>query len=186
MFITIIIGAILLFATIGVRAFGYTPIYSLLVIVFLTILVVIQDGVFAALIRKLPAKYFDHSRKGFDASKKERKFYDFIQIKFWKDYVPELGGFTNFHKDKIRESNNLQYLERFILECNYGSAIHIFTALSGFIILFALPSSQMLIFGVPVAVVNLFLNLMPAFILRYNVPRLRTLHKMAKRKAKGQ
>lgn len=184
MFTTVFVGAVLIISSLSTRLFDIEPIISIFLTLLFTIFVVAQDGLFAAIIRRLPNKWFDINRKGFDASLKERKFYDFLQIKLWKDYFPELGGFTDFHKDKVREVNNLQYLERFILECNYGSIIHIFTAFSGFIIVALSFNAVTLFLSISVAIVNLILNFMPAFILRYNVPRLRALHKIAKRKSK--
>jgi len=38
--------------------------------------------------------------------------------------------------------------------------------------------------ALPVAVVNAILCLLPAFVLRYNYPRLKVMHKFAVRKAK--
>jgi hypothetical protein len=182
MFSVIILSCVLIISAINSRFCDHKPVHSLVITVALTLFVITIDGLFALLIRKLPSKYFDVDKKGFDASIKERKFYDFLDIKFWKDYVPELGGFTNFHKDKIRDPNSPEYLKRFIVECNYGSFIHIFTAFSGFLIIFFVPLNLWWQFPLPVAVVNMILNLMPAFILRYNVPRLKTLYKVALRK----
>ena len=183
MYSAIILTCVLIISAINSRYFNHEPDSSFFITIALTLSVIAIDGLFALLIRKLPSKYFEVDRKNFDASIKERKFYDFLDIKFWKDYVPELGGFTNFHKDKIRDPNSPEYLRRFIIECNYGSVIHIFTAFSGFLIIFLFPLNLWWQFPLPVAIVNMILNLMPAFILRYNVPRLKALYKIALRKS---
>ena len=95
----------------------------------------------------------------------------------------ELGCFTNFRKNKVKEPNNNEYISRFLLENNYGFIVHIVCAVVGFSIIFLFPLKYALCFGVPVALVNLILNLMPAFILRYNTPKLLTLYKFNARKA---
>ena len=112
-----------------------------------------------------------------------------MNIKAWKDKVPELGGFTSFHKDKIQDPTSVQYIERFLLEIDYGWVIHIISSFTGFLILLmdykifiGGNMSVGLSIGIPIAVINAILNLLPAFILRYNYPRLRALLKMAKRK----
>ena len=98
-------------------------------------------GVFAFIIRRLPNKWFDEKVKMHYASRKELKFYEKLGVRTWKDKVPELGGFTSFHKDKIRDGDNPEYLKRFILECNYGAVIHLVTAILGFLIVFITKSS---------------------------------------------
>lgn len=163
---------------------GLSILYCVLAPILLTIFVILLDGLQAWIIRRFPSKWFDETRKHYDASKKERKFYENIGIKFWKDYVMELGGFTDFHKNKVSNPNDPEYLKRFILECNYGSVIHIITAFTGFLIVFITPLEIFYMFALPVAFVNMVLNLLPAFILRYNVPRLKSLLKLASRKKK--
>lgn len=155
--------------------------YCILAPIILTASVVLLDGVFAFLIRKLPEKYFDEKHTIFDASRKESKFYEFIGIKYWKDYVLELGGFTDFHKNKVSNPKCPLYLKQFILESNYGILIHLVTALLGFLIVFITPLDMWYQFAFPVAMTNCILNLLPMFILRYNVPRLKKALKILSR-----
>lgn len=186
-YLTVIFTGILLIASINAH-YSYISelslLYCILAPIILTISVILLDGLQAWIIRRLPSKWFDDTKTCFDASKKERKFFEKIGIKFWKDYVMELGGFTDFHKDKVANPNDPLYLKRFILECNYGYVIHIITAFSGFLIIFITPLKIFYMFALPVALVNMVLNLLPAFILRYNVPRLKSLLKLASRKKK--
>jgi hypothetical protein len=146
--------------------------YALSISVILTISVIAIDGLFAFIIRRLPERYFDENHKIFMAGKKECRFYEMIKIKEWKDQVLELGGFTSFHKDEIRKPDDIEYIKRFILECNYGSLIHLVDSLLGFLIIFITPLDICYIFAIPVALINMILNFLPMFILRYNVPRL--------------
>ena len=46
----------------------------------------------------------------------------------------------------------------------------------GYTVILVMPIKYALIIGVPVATVNLILNLMPIMVLRYNTPRLKMLY----------
>jgi len=51
----------------------------------------------------------------------------------------------------------------------------------GFLVIFILPLKYALRIGLPVAIVGFVLNLLPVFILRYNLPKLAIAYKRAKR-----
>lgn len=167
----IAIGNFLAGGTYTALAFG-----ALLLTTFVGVFAVIAiDGVFAFLIRRLPEKWFAPTKRIFSVSEKEVRFYKRTRIAKWKKHVPELGCFTGFHKDKLRETKSSTYLERFLLESNYGVAGHIAGALAGFLLLFARilrPRSVTL----PIAIVNFVLNLLPTAVLRSNIPALRRLY----------
>ena len=191
LYIILILLSTFLVALINIycNAFGYSWWMLLVFSVLSTICVIIIDGITALIIRHLPEKWFRYEKKIFNVSKKEVAFYRFLNIKAWKDKVPELGGFTSFHKDKIHDPTSVQYIERFLLEIDYGWVIHIISVFTGFLILLmdykifiGGNMSVGLSIGIPIAVINAILNLLPAFFLRYNYPRLRALLKMAKRK----
>ena len=98
-----------------------------------TVAVILLDGAVAFIIRRLtPQKWFSADRKIFLITKKERDLYGALRIKKWKDKIPELGGFTGFHKNKLESTSDTKYLERFILEANYGVVIHLANAIFGF------------------------------------------------------
>ena len=137
--------------------------------------VIAIDGIFAFVIRRLPEKWFAPTKAAFSVSEKEVRFYKRIGIAKWKKHVPELGCFTGFHKDKLRDSKSSTYLGRFLLESNYGVVGHVAGALAGFLLLFVRflrPRSVTL----PIAIVNFILNLMPTAVLRSNTPALRRLY----------
>ena len=83
------------------------------------------DGMMAFFIRRLPQKWFAPDNKLFTVPKWERNLYRKSKINLWKKYVPEWGCFTGFHKDKMRESHNSEYVGRFLIESNYGVAGHL-------------------------------------------------------------
>ena len=139
------------------------------------IAVISVDGIGATFVRRaLPEKWFMPQGKIFQVSKKEHNFYKAIKIKAWKDKVPELGGFTSFHKNELKSTSDKSYLERFIIEVNYGVICHLENALLGFVIFLIpmLPISGGYSFTVPsiwipVCAVNFVLSMLPVFILRY-------------------
>ncbi len=145
-----------------------------LAVTLTTASVIFIDGIFATIVRHvLPNKWFGMDKKYYVASKKECKFYDKLYIKKWKEKVPELGVFTAFSKSEIKDPRNNEYVERFILEANYGIAVHVACVTFGFIVAFYRPIN----IGLWVAIVNAILNFLPIFILRYNLPKLHALHK---------
>ncbi len=149
--------------------------------VLATASVIAIDGIFAFLIRRLPERLFDANAKIFTVSKKEARIYRKLKINKWKRFVPELGGFTAFHKDKLQSASDAHYLARFILESNYGIAIHIVNAITG-ILLFLLPFCNSPSIALPVAAVNAVLSLLPVMVLRANLPALHLLYKKSIKK----
>ena len=138
--------------------------------------VFVLDAISALAIRRLtPKKLYLPSKKIFKVSKRERNFYRALKIKAWKDHVPELGGFTSFHKDKLESNSNVEYLERFIIEANYGVIIHLANALLGFLILF-IPFCSSPTIWIPIFAVNFVLSILPVFILRYTLYTLQNLY----------
>ena len=162
--------------------FGVDYRWGFMSIAMLVVLFLI-DALLAWLIRKLPEKWFDSNNKHFDERKGERKFYEALGIKKWKDKIPELGGFTDFHKDKIYEPNSIEFYERFILESNYGSLLHIISAFIGYLIIFMAPLKTCFLMAIPMATVNFVLCILPYFVLRYNVGKLKkVLNNLRRRK----
>lgn len=156
------------------RAAGMSTLYVFLAAIGGTIGVIAWDGLWAFIIRRaFPEKWFSYERKGyFDVPKKECKFYEKLGIKKWKDHVLELGMFTAFDKKAISDPDNPVYMERFILENNYGEVIHLQNAIVGIAMIFCFPLKYFWYFSFPIIFVNAILSLMPYAILRYNTPRL--------------
>ena len=163
--------------------------YVMATIVF-TLAVMIIDGVTAAISRALPEKCIKKDSKFYSPSKKMINFYSKIGVRKWKDHIPELGQFTGFHKDKVANPNDIEYLERFILEASYGVLGHFLSIPLSFLVLFVdygmltNGSNLFLTVGLPVAVVSAVLNYMPYCVLRFNIPRLKNLVKLNKRNPK--
>ena len=145
--------------------------------------IIIADAIGALLIRRLtPPSWYLPNRNFFAVSKRERNFYAKLKIKKWKDAVPELGVFTGFSKSEIKESDNPDYLERFLVESNYGVVIHIANAILGFVIAF-IPICSSPSIWIPIFAVNFILSLLPVAILRYTSHTLVKLYMRSKKDA---
>lgn len=142
-----------------------------------TISVIAWDGIVALLIRRLPfpARWFAADSKSFFVGKRERSFYRKVGINVWKDYVPELGCFTGFHKSEFSSPNDPAYLARFLMESNYGVVIHLANALLGYLIVL-LPWCSSPTIAYPIALVNMILSLLPVAVLRFNTAPLRNIY----------
>lgn len=145
-----------------------------------TVSVIAFDGITAFLIRRLPEKWFAPEKNAFKVFRFEKRLYSGLKVKRLASFVPELGGFTNFHKDKLESATDGDYLFRFLLESNYGVAIHIVNAVGGFVI-GLLPFCGGAGIWLPVACVNFVLSMLPVFILRNNTPSLLFLYKRAQK-----
>ena len=177
----LIIAANLL-CSLFVQGFSPDVAHILLMPPISTVAVIAVDGIAAFIIRRLPQKWFAYDSIFSRVSKKECAFYTKLGVRKWRTKVPELGMFTGFHKNKVYEPDSNDYLMRYILEANYGFVIHVACVPVGFLIILICPLEWALSFGIPVAIVNAVLNLMPAFILRYNIPRLLSLMRMNDRR----
>ena len=148
--------------------------YIVLAVVLNTISVIVVSGIVATLVRQvLPEKWFNEM--DIKVSKKEMRFYEKLGVKKWKDLVPELGFFAGFRKNKIANPKSIEYVDRYILEINYGIYVHFVSIFASFLIVFIYPLKYCLMFGIPVAIVSVILHLMPLFTLRYNLPKLKSI-----------
>ncbi len=134
------------------------------------------DGITAAICRVLPAKIANPEKKLFHVSQREKRFYEKLKIRKWKDKIPEIGQFTGFRKNKLVDPKSVEYLNRFLLESAYGEIGHIVSCFTGFLILLMFPVYELwLAVAIPVALVSALLNIPSYMILRYNSYKLRVL-----------
>jgi len=64
---------------------------------------IIIDGITAAVCRGLPQRCVPDRGKVFQVGLREKKFYEKLHIRKWKDAIPEIGHFTGFRKNKVAE-----------------------------------------------------------------------------------
>ncbi|MBP5177798.1 MAG: hypothetical protein ILP02_04370 [Clostridia bacterium] len=145
--------------------------------------VILIDGIAALIVRRvLPQRWFWRGTRLVRVRPFEKKLYTALGIKKWKEKIPELGGFTNFHKDKIYRPTDNEYVALYIREANSGAFGHLMGMISGFLIVAVVPRTFLWI-SLPVAIVNFVLSAMPMMILRFNLPKLETLYKLNEKRA---
>ena len=175
LYLSIILVYVVILSAINVLC-SFTPIspsYTILIIFIAPIIEIVIDGLVALLVHQLPNKWFEIDNKFYKVSDKERKFYEKIKIRKWKDKVVELGALGGFSKKELKSSNDIEYIKKFLIESNKGVLNHILSCFAGFLlILIYLPFDCIFSISLPIAIMNLILNMPSTFILRYNTPKL--------------
>lgn len=156
--------------------------YAIIATVWCTALQFALDGTIAILIKKMPEAWFGVENRLYHVSDFEKSLYKKLRVRLWKDKVWELGGIGGFSKKTLAEPSNPDYIEKFIIECNKGVLTHRLSYPIGFLAMLTLSGVTPLTIALPVAIVNLFLNILPTLALRYNTPKLKTLLKRLRRK----
>lgn len=149
--------------------------YVVIAVVWCTVLQFLLDGFIAFVINKLPNKWFSVDNPLYNVSRLERALYKRLNVRKWKHRVWDLGGLGGFSKDAVKEPGNPKYIERFIIECNKGVLTHRLSYPVGFLAMLTLSGVCALTIALPVATVNLFLNILPTLALRYNTPILKSV-----------
>ena len=140
------------------------------------------DGLLAVLINKIPDKFFGVDNPLYAVSATEKKLYKTVKVRNWKDKVWELGGLGGFSKKNLANPNSPAYIEKFIIECNKGVLTHRLSYPVGFLPMLCMPPVYALSIALPVAIVNMFLNVLPTLALRYNTPKLQAMLQRMQRK----
>lgn len=148
------------------------PFHIILAVLANALIVFTIDAIVAYIIHKMPRKYFNPYSKKYKVWSFERKFYEAIGIRKWKDRIPEMGQLCDFKKDKIAEVDNNQYMFKFLEETCYAEVLHFLSAFLGFLVIFICPLKYVLCFSLPAALINFVLQILPAFIQRYLRPKL--------------
>ena len=177
MYLSIIGFAMLIISAINI-VFNTASWYNIIMLVIVcTVLQFALDGSIALIINKLPDKLFAVNNPLYKVSEAEKNFYKKIKVKNWKDKIWELGGLGGFSKKTLANPDSPVYIEKFIIECNKGVLTHRLSYLIGFLPMFFIQNICALTIALPVAIVNLFLNILPTLALRYNTPKLQAMFK---------
>ena len=159
--------------------------YIVASVIWCTALQFAIDGSVAILIRLMPDRYFGIEHPYYRVSEKEKRLYRRLRVRLWKDKVWELGGLGGFSKRHLRSPNDPAYIEKFIIECNKGVLTHRMSYPLGFLAMLTVEGVCSLTVALPVALVNLYLNILPTLVLRYNTPMLQSVLARLKRKAQA-
>ena len=155
---------------------GTAAVYDIIgAVVWCTALQFALDGLIAILINRMPDRWFGIDNPLYHVSEAEKKLYNKLKVRRWKDKVWELGGLGGFSKKRIQAPNDTAYVEKFIIECNKGVLTHRLSYPVGFLPMLFMPNVCAFTIALPVAVVNLVLNIMPTMALRYNTPKLKLM-----------
>ena len=178
-----VIGIAMLLISIVNIAFDTAAWYNVVALVVLcTAAQFALDGIIAIIIGQMPDKHFGVDNPHYSVSERERAFYNKIKVRKWKDKVWELGGLGGFSKKNLANPNSPEYIERFIIECNKGVLTHRLSYPIGFLPMLFIGGVCAFSIALPVATVNLFLNVLPTLVLRYNTPKLASMLKRMRAK----
>lgn len=187
LYLSIISVCGLLIALFVSLAYSASFLWTLLFTALAIVIIIAVDILVATVCRLLPKKVANSDAKFYQVSKSEKKFYEKLKIRKWKDKIPEIGHFTGFRKNKIADPQSLEYVQRFLLEACYGELGHLFIIPFGFLILaLFFISSTWIALAIPVACVNAVLNVLPVLVLRYNRYKLEILRKNLLRKKNNE
>ena len=181
LYLTIIGGAMLIISVVNM-VFHTAVWYSIILLVALcTATQFALDGLIAWMVNKLPDRLFGIDNRLYSVSDAEKKLYRKLKVRSWKDKIWELGGLGGFSKKNLVSPNSPEYIEKFIIECNKGVLTHRLSYPVGFLPMLFIPNICAFSIALPVAMVNLFLNILPTLALRYNTPKLQAMLKRMKR-----
>lgn len=161
----------------GLGYLGLDTFQTIGLIILCVIISIALDGICAFLTRKLENKISPFS-KFFNERKDERKFYDKLKIKKWKDKIPELGKTLHyFDKTTVEEDANSDYFLKFIKETCVGEIIHV-TSLPAALLLIVIFGFNYLTITIPITIVNIIMQLPSICVLRYTRTKLFVAYKL--------
>jgi len=170
-----IFGGIALFALLAALVGGVVWWIALLGVFGSAVVVFGIDALVAVCVRLYPEPKVDPFGGYFAARRWERRFYVRLGIRHWKDRIPEMGGLlAHFPKKHVADRHDNAYLLKFLRETCYAEVMHLLSIPAGFLVLllFCVPHYHVLWFGLPVAVINAVLQILPVLTQRYVRPFL--------------
>lgn len=163
--------------TFNIAIFSNSILILIASVVGAVIIEIIIDLILAGIVHSIKDNCFKEINPIFKVSKKECRFYEKIGIKRWKDKILELGVLGGFSKAKLVSNPDVEYINKFLMESYKGIIVHIANIIFGFLIMLIPPYKWSLCIGLPVAIVNAILGILPIFVLRYNIPKLLIVRK---------
>lgn len=130
----------------------------------------------------LPAKFFDASQKFYLQKKDENKFLQFLNVKKWKDKIPNWGNVGgDLNSQRTLDESGVQ---NFIFQTCQGEIVHWFCIVSSLISAIILTIGRNDLFFrmiLPIFIVYFIVNMLSILVQRYNRPRLQVLLKRVQR-----
>ncbi|MCL2555579.1 MAG: hypothetical protein FWE03_00985 [Firmicutes bacterium] len=188
-------------ALFGAPFLEVSPWYAVYSVLAFTLIIVLFNIGIAVLLRLLPLRYFAPQIRLFHPRKNDRKFFRKLGIKRWKIIVPDILSILKiFDKSKLKNTGDTEYLFKYLCEMGWAEAVHIVAFFAGYAAIF-IPigwlftghlglspiSGEYIIWGVyhalifvlPLAILNSFINILPICVQRYNRPVLMKLYERA-------
>ena len=181
LYLSVIGVAVILISAVNIIFEAAAWYYIIIAALWCTALQFALDGIIALVINKMPDKWFGADNPMYSVSEAEKKLYKKLKVRLWKDKIWELGGLGGFSKKKLQDPNDAEYIEKFIIECNKGVLTHRLSYPIGFLAMLTLHGACAFTVALPIAAVNLFLNILPTLALRYNTPMLKAVLKRLKK-----
>ena len=177
LYLTVIGITVLIVSAFNIALNTATWYYIIIAAILCTAAQFALDGFIAIIINKISDRFFGVNNPIYNVSEFERKLYKKLKVRTWKDKLWELGGLGGFSKKNLATPNSPEYIEKFIIECNKGVLTHRLSYPIGFLPMLLIPNVCAYSIALPIAVVNLFLNILPTLALRYNTPKLHAILK---------
>ncbi len=135
------------------------------------IVIILPSIIFTFLDKYFPKKWYSENNILFKERKIDKKIFEKIRIKKWKDNVPQFLKIKNISKtsDKI----DCEYIEMFISETRRGEFIHLIDIIFGIIFALFLPLKFFFRYTLPILCFWIFFNMLSIWIQRFNRPRLK-------------
>ena len=184
LYLSIIVGAGIIIATLNslFANFGISTLATFGIVALAIVVSIALDALAGLLVRAIPSKKFNPFAKFFCERKNERKFYENLKIRKWKDVIPEMGKTLKFFdKTKIGDKPTAEHMYMFLVETCYAEVMHLLGLFFGTFLLVILPFKYLLTISLPVLLVNWFLQILPICVQRYNRPKLSIAYKRLKK-----
>lgn len=180
LYLTIIFVSMATIALFNALFGGMGAFDAVLFTIVATLIMFAIDALVAWIVHSVPEKKLNPFAKFFVIGKRERRFYEVLGVRIWKDIIPESGKrLAGFDKRKIAKPNDNAYILKFLNETVYAEIMHLICMLLSFVPLAFMPYKWSIV--LPVAVVNAFLQTLPVMVQRYNRIRLINLYNFNKR-----
>ena len=130
-------------------------------VAFAVVLQILIDAMVATFARLLPKKCANYRWKAYRVSAREKRGYERLKIRSWKDKIPETGALLKiFDKTKVENPEDPVYLATFLQETAYAEVMHEYSAVLVFVLLLFAPGVMKWTIALPVILVNFFLQIL--------------------------
>lgn len=161
----------------GLSYLGLNVWQTIGIVLLCLVVSILLDALCAIVTRKLENK-INPFAKMFKEHKNERKFFEKLKIRKWKDKIPELGKTLKyFDKTKLEENAGSEYYLKFIKETCIGEVIHI-ASIPLAVLLIVVFGFNFLTITIPVTIANILLQLPSICVLRYTRTKLSVAYKL--------